>query len=304
MGTGPSVDKEARLTMPNYLKPEGNPSIPVQLTEAEFDEFILEHLPEKTRGPLYKVPRFKVLNYILKLLYMGCQWKMLPIDKDDAGRPEIHYSQIFRIFQQWLKCGSFLKIFENSVFTLHKENRLDTSITHGDGTTTIAKKGGNCLGYSGHKHTKGEKVVAFVDRNCNVLSPMVVAPGNRHEGPLFGKAFDFLKDLFKRMGRSLKGGVASLDSAYDSRANRKKVFNTGMIPNIKENPRNRKKTKRGRKRLYDEEIFEERFRTVERVFAWEDKFKRLLLRFERISLHHFGLKLLAYTMINLRHFCG
>ncbi len=27
-------------------------------------------------------------------------------------------------------------------------------------------------------------------------------------------------------------------------------------------------------------IFAERFRTIERVFAWEDKFKRLLLRFE------------------------
>ena len=133
------------IIMPNYSKPEGNPSIPVQLTEAEFDEFILEHLPEKTRGPLYKVPRFKILNYILKLLYMGCQWKMLPIDKDAAGKPEIHYSQVFRIFQQWLKFGSFLKIFENSVFALHKKNRLDTSITHGDGTTTIAKKGENCF---------------------------------------------------------------------------------------------------------------------------------------------------------------
>ena len=61
-------------------------------------------------------------------------------------------------------------------------------------------------------------------------------------------------------------------------------------------------TKRGAKRLFDEEIYDERFRTIERVFAWEDKFKRLLIRFEHISLHHFGLKLIAYTMINLRHF--
>jgi transposase len=287
-----------------YSRPEGNPRIPVQLTECEFDEFILEHLPVKTRGPPYKVPRFKILNYILKFLYMGCQWKMLRIDKDDTGQSEIHYSQVFRVFQQWLNCGSILHIFENSVFTLHKENRLDPSITHGDGTTTMAKRGGDCLGYCGHKHMKSEKVVAFVDRNCNILSPMTIAPGNRHEGPLFGKAFDLLKDLFKRMGRSLKGTVASLDSVYDCAKHRKKIFNAGMIPNIKENPRNRKKVKRGRKRIYDEGIFEERFKTVESVFAWEDKFKRLLLRFERISFHHFGLKLVAYTMINLRHFCG
>lgn len=82
------------------------------------------------------------------------------------------------------------------------------------------------------------------------------------------------------------------------------IFNAGTIPNIKENPRNRKKAKSGRKRLYEESIFKERFQTIERTFAWEDKFKRLLLRFEFKSLHHFSLKILAYTMINLRHFCG
>jgi hypothetical protein len=50
-------------------------------------------------------------------------------------------------------------------------------------------------------------------------------------------------------------------------------------------------------------IFEERFHTIERVFAWEDKFRRLLLRFERISGLHYAFKTLAYTMINLRHYC-
>src|ERR1700733_11659414 len=158
--------------MLNYLKLKGNPRIPIQLTESEFNEFILEHIPARTRGPQYKVSRYKVFNYILKLLYMGCQWKMLSIDKDETGRSELHYSQVFRVFRQWLRCGSLVKIFEHSVFTLHKEDLLDTSVTHGDGTTTTAKKGGDCLGYNGHKHMKSEKIVAFVDRNCNVLSPM------------------------------------------------------------------------------------------------------------------------------------
>ena len=49
-------------------------------------------------------------------------------------------------------------------------------------------------------------------------------------------------------------------------------------------------------------IFEP-FRTIERVFAWEDKFRRLQLRFERISGLHYAFKTLAYTMINLRHYC-
>ena len=62
-------------------------------------------------------------------------------------------------------------------------------------------------------------------------------------------------------------------------------------------------TEPGRKPLFDPAIFDERFRTIERVFAWEDKFRRLLLRFERISHVHYAFKTLAYTMINLRHYC-
>ena len=72
---------------------------------------------------------------------------------------------------------------------------------------------------------------------------------------------------------------------------------------IKENPRNRKTTKRGRKRFFNEAIHALRMR-VERTFAWEDKFKRLLLRLERIRQRHYGMKLLAYTLINLRGCCG
>ena len=71
----------------------------------------------------------------------------------------------------------------------------------------------------------------------------------------------------------------------------------------KENPRNRKHTKRGRKRLFNAVINALRMH-VERTFAWEDKFKRLLLRFERIQQRHYGTKLMAYTLINLRAFCG
>ena len=94
----------------------------------------------------------------------------------------------------------------------------------------------------------------------------------------------------------------SLDSAYDSFKNRKAIFNAGMVPNIKENVRNLKKIKRGKKRIFDEAIYQERFQTVERLFAWEDKFKRLLQRFEFKSIHHLGMKLIAFTFINLRHF--
>ena len=111
-----------------------------------------------------------------------------------------------------------------------------------------------------------------------------------------------LKQVAKEVGLDYKGASVNLDSGLDSKHNRKCIFNAGMIPNIKENPRNRKATKRGRKRFFNEAIHALRTR-VDRTFAWEDKFKRLLLRFERIQQRHYGMKLLAYTLINLRSFC-
>jgi hypothetical protein len=72
---------------------------------------------------------------------------------------------------------------------------------------------------------------------------------------------------------------------------------------MKENPRNRKTTKRGRKRFCNAAMHALR-RRVERTLAWDDTFKRFLLRFERIQQRHYGLKLLAYTSINLRGFCS
>jgi len=120
---------------------------------------------------------------------------------------------------------------------------------------------------------------------------------------LFPESLKALKKVAKEVGVDLRGAYINLDGGFDSARNRKCIFNAGLIPNIKENPRNRKTIKRGRKRLFNAAIHTLRL-CVERTFAWEDKFKRLLLRFERIQQRHYGMKLMAYTLINLRAFCG
>ena len=143
----------------------------------------------------------------------------------------------------------------------------------------------------------------FCDRNCNIITPFVAAPGNRNEVILLIPAISNLKKIVKLIGIDLKSSIMSLDGIYNSRTNRKAIFNLGMAPNIPENRRGRKKSKRGRKQTFCQRIFKERFRTIERVFAWGDKFKRLLLRFEFHSINHYAMKTIAYSMINLRHFC-
>jgi hypothetical protein len=137
-----------------------------------------------------------------------------------------------------------------------------------------------------------------------VIAPFIAAPGNRRETILLAPAISSLKKIVKLVGLELKESIMSLDGAYNSRTNRKAIFNLCMTPNAPENKGNRKKSKRGKKQTFCQKIFKERFRTIERVFAWEDKFKRLLLRFEFHSINHYAMKTIAYSMINLRHFCG
>jgi transposase len=284
----------------------GNPCwqvIPTELSLEQFEQFVLPHLRRGRRGPPPTLPLHKIFNYILRVLYMGCQWKMLPIERNAKGRREIHYTRIYRLMRHWQADGCMDAIFAGSETRLHDDQLLDLTVIHGDGTTTAAKKGGDNLGYSGHKHLKGDKVVAFCDRDCNIIAPFICAPGNRNESPLLRDALSRLTQMAYAIGMDLQGSIVSLDGVYDCRANRKAIFNRGMVPNIPVNPRGRKTPKRGRKQRFDPAIFEERFRTIERVFAWEDKFRRLLLRFERISDVHYAFKTLAYTMINLRHYC-
>jgi transposase len=93
------------------------------------------------RGPKCKIGYWKVYNYIARVDYTGEQWKMLPIEKGVDGKPEIHYTQIYRHFARWSDDGSFERAFIASVELLSQAGKLDLSVLHGDGTNTIAKKG-------------------------------------------------------------------------------------------------------------------------------------------------------------------
>jgi transposase len=201
--------------------------IPTHLTLEQFEEFVLPHLHIGSRGPQPKLDLHTIFNYILKLLYLGCQWKELPIEKNQDGRPEIHYSRIYRAFRRYEAQGCFDALFAGSVSLLHQKESLDISVIHGDGTTTAAKKGGDNLGFSGHKHFKGDKVVAVCvhgvslgNRNCNVIAPFIAAPDNRNESPLLQKALPQVTRIAKQVGLELKHTIFSLDGVYDSRGKR------------------------------------------------------------------------------------
>ena len=131
--------------------------IPVQLSEHDFTAFIFPHLSMPKRGPKCKLGYHRVFNLILWVLYTGMQWKCLPIPHDPNGQPAIHYTTVYKVFAKWADDGSLWQAFVASVRHLAVEQQLDLSVLHGDGTNTVAKKGGMVLGIRGTNTRRARK---------------------------------------------------------------------------------------------------------------------------------------------------
>ena len=145
------------------------------------------------------------------------------------------------------------------------------------------------------------------DNMCNIIAPAVVASVNNHDNVLFNSSFFGLMETADLLGIDLKGSAITFDAGFDTEVNRTTIRGQGLIPIIK---RNRRTTKDQEKldelyALNEEEypIYKERYR-IERCFAWEDTYRRLVTRYEKLPIIHMGFKELAYSMINLRSLMG
>src|SRR5918912_1668123 len=131
--------------------------IPVQLSAPEFEAFLLPHLSMPKRGPKCKLGYHRVFNLILWVLYTGMQWKCLPVPTEPQGKPAIHYTTVYKVFARWADDGSLWQAFVASVRHLAAAKHLDTSILHGDGTNTVAKKGAMVLATQATSMRKGRR---------------------------------------------------------------------------------------------------------------------------------------------------
>jgi transposase len=142
-------------------------AIPVQLTEEQFQTFVEPYLSRAKRGYDCKIPRYKLFNYLLHVLYTGCQWPALQasIAYDETGEPELSFQAVYYHFRKWSRDGSLQRVFESSVRTLLPD--LEVSELNLDGTHTVAKKGAN---RSPTKVAKRPKPATFCPSRINRAS--------------------------------------------------------------------------------------------------------------------------------------
>lgn len=273
-------------------------TIPIRLTEEAFENHVRPHLETAKRAYECKIALFKVFNYILDKLHTGCQWYRLAIRLNAKGEQEISHHGVYYHFRKWSRDGSLKKLFEGSILSII--DTLDLSEINLDGSHSVAKKGGESVAYQGRKKAKTSNILPLSDAKGHIIGLSQGLAANHNDAynlkASLQKAFSSLKHL----GLDIKAAFFNADSAFDTKAARKVCFNHGLIPNIPENKRGRKKPKRGRKRLFNKDVYKHRF-VAERSFAWIDKFRTLLIRFERKDTYFLGAHFIAFAMINLRH---
>lgn len=270
-------------------------NIPVKIKEIDFILFILPCLKLAKRGYVSKIPVYKIFCYILDKLYTGCQWSEVKIDCEDVDK--VTWKAVYWHFRKWSKDQSLEKVWKQSILEIKDD--LNLSEINLDGTHTIAKKGGEDVAYQGRKKAKTSNILIFTEKQGYIIGAMDVMAGNHHDTFNIKENAAHAFTEMKRDGIQLEGAYLNADKAFDNKDLRKDCFNHKLIPNIDENPRNRKKNKKGRKRLFNEEVYKNRF-TNEAPFAWIDKFRTLVIRYERKTKYWYALNCLAFAMVNLK----
>jgi hypothetical protein len=144
-----------------------------------------------------------------------------------------------------------------------------------------------------------------VDNHGFVIAPLVVRPINRHDTALFPDGVDGLTDFASLISMDLTGSYLTLDSGFYSEHNQQLIRSHEMVPVIKPN-RGPLKDEEKVEAMYadfNEPIYKQRF-VIERTFAWQDTYRKLACSYERLEATRNGLKLLAYSLVNLRVMFG
>jgi transposase len=273
--------------------------IPVSVTEAQFSEYIEPSLNKAKRGYVCQVELYLIFNAILYKIHTGCQWAKLPmVSLLASAQSVLSWWAVYYHFRKWSKDGSLAKVFQNSVLMI--QDKLDLSEINLDGSPTIAKKGGESVSYQGRKKAKTCNLLPLSEACGFIIGICHLLPGHHNDTFKLKAALARSFKAMKRLGLDINGAFFNADAGFDIQVTRKVCFNHGLIPNIPENVRNRKKAKPGPKRLFNKDVYKHRF-VMERSFAWQDKFRHLLIRFDRKDLYFLGATFTAFAMINFRH---
>lgn len=264
------------------------------ISEDSINEWIVPQLSTATRGTKLRVKLSEIVSAIIYRLKTGCQWRELPAAqffKDGC----IGWQGVYHHFRKWVRDGSFRKVW---VFLLKARCRLlDLSSVQLDGSQTICKNGGECIGYQGRKAARTCNSLFLADNKGMMLICGAPQSGAHHDLYQIEVLFKEMLSFLKEAGIETEGLFLNADAGFDSEKFRSLCSKMKIEANIDFNPRNGQAS--GEYAYFDEQLFKRRT-VIERANAWLDSFKALLIRFETKATHWLALHLLAFSVLFIR----
>lgn len=250
---------------------------------------IAKHLgPEKAPGTVGRPPTSSrvIFDAIIYVLRTGCQWQAIPRETYAPG------STVHGRFSQWVKAGVFRKAWQELLAYYDHEVGIAWKWQSLDCAITKAPLGGDATGPSPVDRGKsGTKRSVLTDQRGAPLS-IVVTAANTHDKTVAVQTLDAI--IVSRPVKIVyRVHHLCLDKGYDFE---------DVIEGAKERDYILHGKKRGEKNppVPSQKKHPARRWVVERTHAWHNKFRRLLIRWERKLEHYQAMIDLASVLILYR----
>lgn len=244
-------------------------------------ELIGPLLPQHVAGTPGRPPKSskKVLMGILYRLRTGCQWKAIP-------RQLAPGSTCHRHFQRWVEAGIFAKIFAELVKVYDELRGIEWQWSSLDTAMVKSPKGGDLVGPNPTDRAKlGVKRHILTDGRGVPLAALITG-ANVHDKWLVGDVLDAVVVRAPRGPR--RPTNLCLDKGYDYRDAERAVRTRRIRPHIR---------RRGEPPLSGRRRGKPRRWVVERTNSWHNRFRALLIRWERKGCNYLALLHLACGLI-------
>lgn len=238
-------------------------------------------LPKKKPNPKGGRPRMadrQAMDAIYYVLRTGCQWKALPRGLGAA-------STVHDRFQEWRQAGVFKRLWQAGLLEYDRRVGLDWEWQAMDGAMTKAPLGQEETGPNPTDRGKKGTKRSLLTEGHGLPLAVTVAGANRHDMKLTEATLEAIV-IERPQPTPEKPQHLCLDKGYDYPEVRELVNRWGYTAHI----RNRGEEATAKERVPG---YRARRWVVERTHSWLNRFRRLLIRWEKkvdnyLAMLHFA----------------
>lgn len=237
-----------------------------------------------------RVPDRLCADAIFYVLRTGCQWQGL--DQTELCAHSTAHDR----YQQWVQADVFLKLWRAGINQFDELQGLDWAWLSMDGTITKAPLGGEATGPNPTDRAKSGVKRSLLSEGHGVPLGVAVAGANRHDMKLTQPTLASLVVERPAPTPEHPQGVC-LDAGYDYQEVRDILAEFGFTAHIRSRGEEARELK-------EKAVSRARRWVVERTHSWMNRFRRILIRWEKkpenyLGFLHFACALIAFRAAGL-----